>query len=214
MTIFNVTVIGATRGTGKEVALRLLQAPTKFHVTILCRSATRLDYDTAGSTIITGDASNQHDVETAIQNANVVISALGATNTTPFQKVDLLTHYADVLVTAAERLPVPPRLIFVSAMGTGESIWTVPLLLQVVCRTVIANKMEDKFGMEERVGKYKGEWVCVRPGMLTDGEETGIYRVGEAPLNGWSIGRKDLADFILKCVEGDEWDGKKPVVVY
>lgn len=59
------------------------------------------------------------------------------------------------------------------------------------------------------------KWILIRGALYTDGKKTGKYRTGETEV-GYTISRKDVADFIVKeCINGDgKWLGKRPVLVY
>ena len=74
-----IILIGATRGTGREIAMLLLHSDLakNYSVTILCRNAQRLDYDISAATVITGDALSLRDLTTAINGASIVVSTLG-----------------------------------------------------------------------------------------------------------------------------------------
>jgi hypothetical protein len=73
--------------------------------------------------------------------------------------------------------------------------------------------MKGKKSMEELVETQLGinsDWVLVRP---ADGPLTKTYATGD--FSGYSISRKDLAHFVCtRCLVGDEWNHKRPVVVY
>ena len=75
----------------------------------------------------------------------------------------------------------------------------------------------DKIMMENVISQeYEpGKWILVRGALYMGDKRTGKYRVGENE-KGYTISRKDLADFIVReCIEGDgKWLGKRPVVVY
>jgi len=60
-----------------------------------------------------------------------------------------------------------------------------------------------------------GNWVLVRAALFVEGERTGKYRTGETEV-GYTIRRKDVADFIVRdCIDGEgKWLGKRPVIVY
>ncbi len=58
------------------------------------------------------------------------------------------------------------------------------------------------------------DWVIVRPATLTDGPKTGTYRAGIPLPMGLNakIARADVADFMLKQVEAEEFVRKKPSI--
>lgn len=59
------------------------------------------------------------------------------------------------------------------------------------------------------------EWVIVRGPRLTNEPHKGAYRVGWVGVNAsTSIGRADLADFILTQVKSEEYIHQMPFVSY
>ena len=60
------------------------------------------------------------------------------------------------------------------------------------------------------------DWICVRPTYLTDKAFTGKYRVQDrhCPKGGRRISRADLADFIVRQIDSDEYIFKKLVIAY
>jgi hypothetical protein len=57
--------------------------------------------------------------------------------------------------------------------------------------------------------------MIVRGPRLTDEAEKGTYRIGWVGVNAsTSIGRADLADFIVKQLESSEFDFQMPFISY
>ncbi|KAI9336070.1 hypothetical protein BDR26DRAFT_865070, partial [Obelidium mucronatum] len=154
----NITLLGATGGTGHEIANRLLHSPQAaelYSVTLLVRNASRIKFDASNAIVLTGDASVPSDLEKAIATADVVISTLGypASLQAIFSKITLLTDFSDEF----------------HQCDSCYTISTIPIGLQALYRTVIAQDMKDKAGLEAGLEKYGGELVIVRPALLTDG---------------------------------------------
>jgi len=65
-------------------------------------------------------------------------------------------------------------------------------------------------------GSLKDLAMIVRPAMLNDGEEKGIYRVGAGEVGGWSVSRKDVAHFIVDAVTNrwQEHGGRQVSIAY
>lgn len=87
----------------------------------------------------------------------------------------------------------------------------------VVGEGVLPRGWEDLEGMpgEGEIRKV----VVVRPAFLTDGPETGRVRAqveGEAGGEGWTVGRRDVARFVVEEVVGDweKWEGRRVSVAY
>ncbi len=60
------------------------------------------------------------------------------------------------------------------------------------------------------------EWIIVRSSHLTNGPKTGVYRTTPRyiPERGIRISRADLADFMLKQLEGDSYVRQTPALAY
>ncbi|KIO24806.1 hypothetical protein M407DRAFT_76466 [Tulasnella calospora MUT 4182] len=74
-------------------------------------------------------------------------------------------------------------------------------------------------GWEETLGGKPGwlkSFVVVRPAILTDGEQTDKYKVGEDIPGLWTVSRKDVGHFIASDVLKDwsKWEGKAVSVGY
>jgi hypothetical protein len=120
-------------------------------------------------------------------------------------------------VESVRELPKQPVIIATSSTGIGSTSNLLPLLLKPLYKTVLHKPHVDKIEMENAIaeGYGPGKWILVRGALYTDGQRTGKYRVGEREV-GYTISRRDVADFIVKeCIDGEvKWLGKRPVVVY
>ena len=60
------------------------------------------------------------------------------------------------------------------------------------------------------------DWLIVRPGFLTNGPRTGMYRVIDdlTNLTAGKISRADVADFMLKELRNPSHFGKTPLLCY
>lgn len=104
------------------------------------------------------------------------------------------------------------RLIVESAFGAGDSAKEISFLDRIFVREVLLRSaFKDKDRMEEYVEKSNFKWTIVRPSRLIDGLRRGGYRAGERiSLNIASgISRADVADFMLKQVEVEEFVRKE-----
>jgi hypothetical protein len=122
---------------------------------------------------------------------------------------------AKVVVEEANKLASPPIIIATSSTGILSTADKLPLLLKPLYKLLLHKAHVDKINMEQTIAeKYKGKWVLIRGALYTDGEKKGKYRVGESEI-GYTISRKDVADFIVReCLGSGKWLGKRPVVVY
>lgn len=168
--------------------------------------------DPVGVRVYDGDVLNPIDVERAVAGQDAVLSALGrGTSSGPVTYRGIKN-----IVDAMKKLEVQ-KLIVESAFGAGESAREMSFLDRVFVRgLVLRSAFRDKDFMESYVESSGLKWTIVRPPRLTDGAHRGTYRAGERiPLNIASgISRADVAEFMLKQVEGTEFVGRKPSIGY
>lgn len=203
-----LAIFGATGGTGQQVVAQALAAG--HTVTVLVRDAAKLTKRDARLTVITGNVLNQADVDACVKQTDAVICTLGNTSNNPDM---LVTNGTRNIITAMQQQGIQ-RLIVVSSLGVGDSKQQVPLFFKVVAATVLRKVMKDKEAQEEVVRASGLTWTLVRPGGLTDGPRTGVYQFGVDPtLKAGQVARADVADFILREVERNEFVRMAPAVV-
>ncbi|KAG9046595.1 hypothetical protein FS842_000839 [Serendipita sp. 407] len=132
-----------------------------------------------------------------------------------------------------------PRLVAVSSTGiTKKSHDTLPFVMRQMYTYMLPSPHADKLGLERLLQHAMGrpweenvepneevlpsDWkkdypaagflpnmVVVRPAFLTDGRETGTYKVSPDDFSSYTISRRDVAHFIGKRLlpEFDTWSG-------
>ena len=76
--------------------------------------------------------------------------------------------------------------------------------------------MEELTTTEDLIRKSNLDWIIVRPVVLTNGRQTGQYRVLAEPRE-WRnglISRADVADFLAQQIDSDDYVRKAPVLAY
>ncbi|MFZ4661951.1 MAG: NAD(P)-dependent oxidoreductase [Caldilineaceae bacterium] len=202
-----LTIFGATGGTGAQV---LQQALAAGHiVTILARDPAKVTTQNPHLTVVAGNVLNQSDVEKALAQAETVVCSLGNTGNNP---ADVVSAGTQQIVNAMQRRGIK-RLIVVSSLGVGDSKNQVPFFFKVLAATVLRKTMKDKEAQEALVRASGLDWTIVRPGGLTDGPRTGGYRFGtDASLTAGQVTRADVADFILRELERNEFVRMTPAI--
>ncbi|GAA0937263.1 hypothetical protein GCM10009554_25400 [Kribbella koreensis] len=142
----------------------------------------------------------------ALSGADAVISTLGGAAKGP------TTVCTDAIRTTvpAMTLAKVTRLVVLSAYGVLET--HDRSLFSLAVWAGVGDKMKDKESMEPLITGSMLDWTIVRPPMLKDAPATGRYQVGEnLPIRLWdSIGRADLAGFLLREVEDPRFVRKYP----
>lgn len=125
----------------------------------------------------------------------------------------------------------PPKVVHVSAIGVGASAASAHWLLRaMVAHSNLGLTYRDHEAVEAELSAAGGgegeggvvDWVVVRPGRLTGGDNSDDDDGGRAvvwPLEKGMVGmlakvsRGAVARFVLNAAEGSEWDGKGPVIL-
>ncbi len=201
-----VIVFGASRGTGHSVVKLALDQG--HYVTALARHTGTLQtmksqlHDDGRLTLIEGDILSPECYERQLQGKDAVISVVGVNRDKP---TTLYSQGIFHVVNAMSKWRVP-RLICVSALGVevtpGMSL-PLKLATRFVLQPLLRNTFSDMLRMEALVKKSELKWTIVRPPRLIDRNLSGRYRVAlndhvRHPL---TIGRDDLAHFILKAID-------------
>jgi putative NADH-flavin reductase len=208
MPSLRLLVVGASHGTG---ALTVSAALARGHeVTAFARSPEALPIAHA---LLTRRAGSVHDaaaVEAAVAGQDAVIFTVAPSSLAAFQENPTYVSAGLALVIEAMKRHGVPRLVVVSALGTGES----RVLSSWFVRTFLLDRLlklpSQEHERKEALTRTSGlEWVIARPGRLTKGPARGRYvqRAEIAPVPG-SISRADLADFLVTAAESDAWVGK------
>jgi putative NADH-flavin reductase len=197
----NLTVFGATGGTGQEVVKRALAHG--HTVTAFVRDRERLPIKDSYLQIIIGDALDWQSVSNAVTGQDAVVVTLGSRGR---GKRDVRARGTANVIEAMKVQDVR-RLVVVSAAGTGDSYRQLPFFLKILVKTLLRNTYADHEQQEAYVQDSELDWVIVRPAMLRDGPATGEYHTGTADddLPGGEVSRADLADFVLQQLEDDRY---------
>jgi putative NADH-flavin reductase len=208
-----VLIVGASRGIGVETVRLALKAG--HSVRALARSATAIRLRDPKLEKLDGDAFDQHTIERALANVDVVIQTLGVSPTPEliFSGTRLFSTATRVLVDAMDARAVK-RLISVTGLGAGDSRGHGGLLYNAALWLFLGRIYADKDAQERIIRRSRLDWTIVRPTVLTTGPLTGVYRV-LVDARDWRSGfisRADVADFLVKQIEDVSLLRKAPVL--
>jgi uncharacterized protein YbjT (DUF2867 family) len=208
-----VLVLGATGATGRHLVEQALAQG--HHVTALARNPAKLHRRSPGLTVVQGDVTEPLTVERAVRSQDAVLCALGSS--TPLKHDPALVAGIGNLVGAMERLHVR-RLVYLSFLGVHHGRRQLSPLGKYVVAPLLMRKVgADHERKEAIIQQSTLEWVIVRPPRLTNGRRTGAYRSGEdiqAVLVVPRVSRVDLAEFMLRQLNGDTYVRRTPAVMY
>jgi putative NADH-flavin reductase len=199
-----VLIIGATGGTGRQL---VAQALARGHtVTALVREPSRLQTDHPQLTVLQGDVLNAGSVEAAMHGQDAVLCALG--HKRYFYPTRILSEGTRHILRAMESHGVP-RLICETSLGIGDSAWRMGLYYTLfVIPVILPFYFWDKTRQERLIAQSSVEWVIVRPGALTNGDQHRHSRHGRnigSFLWTVRISRADVADFMLNQMAADTY---------
>jgi putative NADH-flavin reductase len=202
MRALRILVLGASGRTGRLVVEQALGHG--HEVVALVRDAARLVVSDPRLTVIVGEVTVAADVAKAVDGCDAVISALGAG---PVRPVHV---YSDGVANAIRAMSARGirRLVVVTAQSVGARPEEMSLKARAMHALPSSRQVyEDMERMEGDVMLSDLDWTIVRPAALTDGEQTGHYRVVEGAVvpEGKRISRADLAALLVKCAESDRY---------
>ena len=205
-----VAIFGGTGGVGRW--LLSIARENGDHVKMLVRDRRKLPADLGAIGVIEGDVMDPVAVDTTVGGCDVVFSALGPGG---LGKTTLYSAAARNIIAAMRRTRAT-RLLVVSSAGVEDdpnmNFFSRRIFLPLVLRNVLADMRE----MEREIEASGLVWTVVRPGRLTDGPRTGLYRANDrfVPENGRDISRADVADFMQRVVVDERTLRKYAALAY
>lgn len=197
-----VVLLGATGSVGGYYKTKALSAG--HSITAIVRNAAKLA-DEPNLTIMEGDVSDPKTLSAAMEGADVVVSCLGNV-----KGVRIMEKSATAVLDAAAGQPNPPKCLFVSSIGCGDSSWLIGQILALIGGRASFN---DYHAAHDRIAaETKVPFVLVRPSALKESPGNGKYRT--FTTNGTfarPMAKEDVAQFLLDATTSSEWDGGKGI---
>ncbi len=205
-----IAIFGSTGGTGKKLVKQALELG--YEVTAFARTQAKLDeFKSENLKIICGDVFNYEDVEKAIVGQDAVLSALG----NPTLKANNTTSEGTRNIVKAMQANSVKRFVCETSLGVGDSREQAGFFFsKIIIPTLLKNAIADKEIQEQIIRENDLNWTIVRPGGLKDSPKTSKYRAGLDKSISGNISRADVAEFMLKQINSDEFLRKCPVICY
>ena len=202
-------------GTGRTGSLFLEKALAAGHrVKALARTPSKLAQSSDRLEIISGDVLDPVAVAKTVEGADLVVSLFGHVKGSPEW---VQTDGTKNILTAMKQQGLK-RIISLSGGGLPfekDRPKFADKLIRGIMKIAVPKVLNDAVRHAEVLRKSGTAWTIVRGPRLTDEPEKGQYRVGWVGVNASTkIGRADLAAFLLKQVEKEEFVGEMPFVSY
>ena len=206
-----IAIFGGTGETGKIVLERALKMGYK--VQALVRSPEKLEVEKSEITVIQGDVLNPEDVHKTVEGSDVVLSLFGHVKGSPEW---LQTNGTENIVKAMKKTG-SKKIISLSGGGLPFPEKDKPKftdkMIRFIMKIAVPKILNDAI---KHAGVLEGsglDWMIVRGPRLTNDNAKNEYRVGWVGVNASTkICRTDLADFIVKQIDSDEYIYQMPFV--
>ncbi|WP_300687513.1 NAD(P)-binding oxidoreductase [Chryseobacterium sp.] len=194
----NIAIIGAGAGIGFE---SVMQALKKGHtVTALSTNTDQLP-DHPQLIKINGNATSVIDLKKAIKCSDAVLITVGTKNK---KATTLFSDIANTLIKVGNELNFSSPVLIITGFGAGESKGYLSFFMRTVISLFLKEQYVNKTVMEELITKSNLKWEIIRPGMLTEGEQTSFYKVLPDHKKGMKVGkisRANVAHFLITEAE-------------
>jgi putative NADH-flavin reductase len=202
-----LTIFGASSASGKLLVEKALA--DGHEVSAFVRDGSKLDISSPNLKIISGDALNPADVESAVVGREAVLSTLGPKGKPRVMVAESMKN----IVKAMEKHGVK-RLVLVSVAGIPvpqdqRGFNLASGLIKLLLKDVFIDR-ENQLAVLENSGL---DWVAVRVPRLTNDPPTGSVKAFFGnPSPSMKVTRADLADFMLQQLTKDLWLRKAPIL--
>jgi len=192
-----IIIFGATGGTGRELVAQALKQG--HDVSAFVRTPGRLAVAGARLRTVRGDVERAETIQAAIPGHDAVLSALGVRQLGP---TTLLSDAAREIVGTMQAHGVR-RIIWESSLGVGETRGQLgPFYNWVLFPLLLRHVFADKERQEAVIRATALDWTIVQPASLTNGSQTGTYRVGACAGRLFpKVSRADVAHFMIEELE-------------
>ena len=201
-----IVLFGATGLTGHEI---LKQAIDDGHeVTIIVRNFNSIEIKHSNLTIEEGDILKLQSFEDVIKDSDVVISAVGTgTSFSKARKPTTLYSEGFKNIVTAMRKHNINRFVVILSVGTIPDP-NEALIHKTMIRPMLKGTYDDMRRAESFLTECNDiDWTGIRPLRLNNKPRTGKYRTAKdiLPPKGVNISRADVAEFILKQMNSEDY---------
>lgn len=213
----NIFLLGATGSTGYEVLKRL--GKDQHSIKALVRNPAKLNLSDIEQSNriepIQGEVADLDKLTKHFVGCDVIISALGTGKDNRYTQI--YSQGGKNILSAMRSNNVKKLITITSGLIDMSDPSTDNFFMNRIIRPNYNKVYYDQTRWETILDNTTDvDWICVRPTNLLNKPFTGKYRVNlnHCPKGGWKISRADLADFIVKQINSNEFLHQKPVIAY
>jgi putative NADH-flavin reductase len=208
-----IALFGASGKTGQQFLEQALEKGYKINA--LVRNPAKLIQKTEHLNSIKGDVLSADDVVNTVTGCDLVVSLFGHVKDSP----EWLQTDGTKNILKAMKINDVHKIISLSGGGLPfrekDQPKFIDKTIRFIMKLIVPKILNDAVKHAEILKNSGTNWIIVRGPRLTDGGKTGEYKIGWVGVNsGTSISRADLADFILKQVDKDQFNQQMPFVSY
>jgi putative NADH-flavin reductase len=212
----NILLLGATGRTGRQILTYTLSIG--YHVTALVRDPGKPGLRAENLTVIQGTPTEMIDIRKSIRDCDAVVSALNNPRKSDglWSKVinppTLMTDCMRNIITVMQEKGIK-RIVVETAAGAGDSYNKMPLIMKWMIRyTNLKIVYADHDGQENLLINSDLDWTIVRPVGLNNKEKEMKLAIGSNDKHSAFVSRKAVAQFMVDCLETDEYLKKAPII--
>ncbi len=207
-----IALFGGSGQTGQAFLPKALAAG--YRVKALARSPEKITRQSDQLEVIKGDVLDPDAVHATVKDSDIVVSLFGHVKGSPKW---LQTDGTNNIIGAMKAEGVQ-KIISLSGGGLPfekDQPKFADKMIRTIMKIAVPKVLHDAERHAEVLKDSGLDWVIIRGPRLTNEPEKGEYRVGWVGVNASTkIGRQDLADFILKQVEDNQYAEQMPFVSY
>lgn len=200
---YNVLVVGANGGIGRQAVEQALQAG--HTVTAIMRTPANLPLTHPALIKVKGDIMRPESIPDMLDRQDLVISALGVPGGMLGDKPTTLYSQGNIHLMEWMKTNGVRQAFFISASAIEISP-VMPFMARFAAKYILQKLLRHMYADQremEKVVKASGlEWTIIRPPRLTDAPPTGNYRfsINTFLKNCLSISRADVAHFMINHI--------------
>ena len=208
-----IALFGGSGQTGMEFLKRALD--NGYQVKALARSPQKFSIKHPKLEVVLGDVLVEQDVTAVVKGCDVVVSLFGHVKGSP----EWLQTNGTKNIVAAMKQEKVEKIISLSGGGLPFPEKDQPKMpdkmIRFIMKIAVPKILNDAIKHHKILENSNLKWLIVRGPRLTNDKKTGNYRVGWVGVNASTkIARADLADFILKQIDDEQFLYQMPFVSY